>query len=377
MRDINDYCIKRGIPSLAQGMIELPPPVTLRKIAGEVALLDNVHTYRNRFGEKDYLEAIQSVNLTEYKSKVGVENLMATQGVSGGIVSSLALTSDQGGRRVGLIEPFYTYHIFQIERVFGKSAEVVYLPLKGPHENYAPQWDLLEREIPQLSILIVCNPSNPTGKVWNAEEMRRLVALTKQHKCKLLLDECYSDMIWAPHEFFTPIQDGVEDHVIAVRGFSKVLGAQSWRAGYVVSSAATIQLLMRTADPIYICVPWLQHALGIFLSRHPEEFVKHKDEISKLMRENWRKLSCALKEALSWEPVEPGGTMYGVLLHTEGSDMEAVKRGLNAGVGVCPGNMFAAGTPAQTGWVRIHCGVSREKCQDIVNRLAQYKANKQ
>jgi len=257
--------------------------------------------------------------------------------------------------------------------VFGKSAEVVYLPLKGPLEGNAPQWDLLEREIPKLNILILCTPSNPTGKVWTAEELRRIVQLTKQHNCKLLLDECYSDMIWAPHEFFTPIQDGVEDHVIAVRGFSKVLGAQSWRAGYVVSSEATIQLLMRTADPIYICVPWLQHALGIFLTRHPEEFVKHKEEISTLMRENWRNLSAALKDALGWEPVEPGGTMYGVLLHNEVGDMDAVKKGIGAGVGVCPGNMFAAGTPSQTGWVRIHCGVSRAKCQDIVARLAKYK----
>jgi len=181
---------------------------------------------------------------------------MATHGVSGGVVASLALVNDLGGRRIGLIEPFYTYHIFQIERVFGKSAEIVYLPLKAPSENYAPNWELLEREIPTLNLIICCNPSNPTGKVWTRDELRRLVSLTKQHKCKLLLDECYSDMIWQPHEFYTPFQDSIEDHVIAVRGFSKVLGAQSWRSGYVISTAETIQQLMRTADPLYICVPW-------------------------------------------------------------------------------------------------------------------------
>lgn len=201
--------------------------------------------------------------------------------------------------------------------MFGANVEIVYLPLKGPREGYAPQWDVLEREVPNLNMVICCNPSNPTGKVWTADELRRLVQLTKNHNCKLLLDECYSDMIWSPHEFFTPIQDGLEDHVIAVRGFSKVLGAQSWRVGYVISTGATIQQLMRVADPIYICVPWypllyslislgslsvnrLQHALGVFLSQYPEEFVKHKENIAKLMRENWRDLSKALQDALGW-----------------------------------------------------------------------------
>ena len=44
MRDINDYCVQRGIPSLAQGMIELPPPLALRKITAETAMQENIHT---------------------------------------------------------------------------------------------------------------------------------------------------------------------------------------------------------------------------------------------------------------------------------------------------------------------------------------------
>jgi len=68
--------------------------------------------------------------------------------------------------------------------------------------------------------------------------------------------------------------------------------------------------------------------------------------------------------------------MYGVLLHNEASDMAAVVSGIQAGVGVCPGNMFVGKTPAHTGWIRIHCGVARTKCDDIVRRLSEYKATK-
>lgn len=47
MRDINDYCVQRGIPSLAQGMIELPPPERLRKITAETVMRTDIHTVSN------------------------------------------------------------------------------------------------------------------------------------------------------------------------------------------------------------------------------------------------------------------------------------------------------------------------------------------
>lgn len=88
-------------------------------------------------------------------------------------------TSISGRKLIGLIEPFYTYHIFQVERCFGKGTHVTYLPLFGPDRDYAPNWELLEKEIPHLDLVLCCNPSNPTGKVWKQEEMQRLVKLTK------------------------------------------------------------------------------------------------------------------------------------------------------------------------------------------------------
>merc|ERR1711974_378913 len=141
-----------------------------------------------------------------------------------------------------------------------------------------------------------------------------------------------------------------------VRGFSKVLGCQSWRVGYTISSEKTISELMRVQDPIYICVPWLQHALGKYFSEQFEDFQNHKKVLGDLIQGNWKILAKGLQDAFGWRPLVSCGSMYGMLCHDEESDMDAVKLALSKNVGVCPGSMFFADFPVHTGFVRIHCG---------------------
>jgi aspartate/methionine/tyrosine aminotransferase len=82
-------------------------------------------------------------------------------------------------------------------------------------------------------------------------------------------------MVWDGIQFYSPIQTSLSDTVVVVRGFSKVLGAQSWRVGYVVSTPKMVDELMRVADPIYICVSWLQHAIARYVSESSDFVVRH------------------------------------------------------------------------------------------------------
>jgi len=188
----------------------------------------------------------------------------------------------------------------------------------------------------------------------------------------ILLDECYCDMVWEPNHFFTPLPPYVDtfpENIIICRGFSKVLGCQSWRAGYVIAHESIIPKMMVIHDPIYVCVPWVQHALGDFLLNHYDVFKTHCAEIGKLMRDNWSKLKEAFKQYLEWEPVEPQGTMYGMFKHKSESDMEAIIKGLEKGVGCVPCTLFFPGFNQRTGYVRIHCGVVAAKADVICKAL--------
>lgn len=119
MRDINDFCVSQGIPSLAQGMIELPPPMKLREMAAKCVLEENVHTYRTRAGEAEYLKALSHMMREVFGETVAPEQILAVQGVTGGIVSSLmVLRARNPAAKVAVIEPFYTYHQMQVKNVF-------------------------------------------------------------------------------------------------------------------------------------------------------------------------------------------------------------------------------------------------------------------
>jgi aspartate/methionine/tyrosine aminotransferase len=368
MRDINDYCVKRNIPSLAQGMIELPPSELLRKIAGEVALNPNVHTYRCRSGEPQYIEGIQHLLKEDQNTNVQFNEILATQGVSGGIVATLALIKDRGGSRIGLVEPFYTYHVFQIKRIFGEDIKIDFIKSHDHSTFFAPNWDEIEKAMKVIDMILLCNPGNPSGRVWKKDELQRLLELAKERNVMVLIDECYTDMVWKPNVHYSPVQDAVQDNLVVVRGFSKTLGLQSWRLGFAISSATTVANLMKVADPIYICVPFLQHAVGKYLTEHFEDFTSHKAAVGEQMCRNWTVLSSSLQKTFGWEPINPSGSMYGMFLHKSENDMAAVKLALEKGVGVCPGSMFFNGTE-NTGYVRIHCGVSDEKTKKIVDNL--------
>jgi aspartate/methionine/tyrosine aminotransferase len=85
MRDVFDYCQRKGIYSVAQGMIELPPPRVLRQVVADHVLLDEtpgsaVHQYRSRMGEPDYLEAIRRLLKNHYGTEVPEGSLLATAG---------------------------------------------------------------------------------------------------------------------------------------------------------------------------------------------------------------------------------------------------------------------------------------------------------
>jgi aspartate/methionine/tyrosine aminotransferase len=373
MRDVFDYCQRKGIYSVAQGMIELPPPRVLRQVVADHVLLDEtpgsaVHQYRSRMGEPDYLEAIRRLLKNHYGTEVPEGSLLATAGVTGGIVAALMVLRKRGKSRMAVIEPYYTYHARQVEEVFQKLPEGI-----PSHPDWSPDFDAIEKALKDgVEGILMTNPNNPTGRVWLKDEIKKLVALTKQYGAALILDEIYCDMVFKG-DHYSPIYDSPEEHVFVCRGFSKTLGAQSWRLGYAVSHPNTIKELMNHHDPIYISVSWQQHSLAAYLNNHYDDFIRHIKEINDLLQSNYQTLAPAFEETLGWTAIEPHGSMYGMFKHNEPSDVEALQKGLRAGVGVAPGSMFYVDNRANSGYIRIHVGIASEKAKKIAETIRAHK----
>lgn len=372
MRDIFDVCQKHGLPSLAQGMIEFPPPAKLRAIAAQTVTRDEVHTYRNRMGEQDYRSSMAGLVRSVYGEQVDAENVLAVAGVAGGVSAALFyFRRKKPDATVAIMEPFYTYHSMEVERAFCRAPAVI--PVAG--EDPLPNWAELTRRVEEGQVhgVIVTNPLNPSGYVFTPEDVSRLVTLSQKHELFVIFDECYLDMVFNGKTHASPFASGIHDNIVACRGFSKCMGCQSWRVGYAISSPSTILGMMQMMDPLFICANWTQHALGEYFRTEQHDFEEHCKSLKVLLQENWQLLSTAFQRRFGWVPFEPNGTMYGMFRHSDETDIKACERALQAGVGVCPGNVFfgdVTNPTPNTGWVRIHCGVSREKAQDIVNRLS-------
>jgi len=299
-----------------------------------------------------------------------LDAILATQGVTSGIIATLVALKNRGVTKCGIVEPFYTYHQKQVKTVLGPDS----LEIIPSNDDFSLNWEHLATAFRTIGGLIVTNPGNPTGLVLNSDTVERLVALAAEHNVHLIFDECYCDMTYVAAPFYSPIAGGLRKHVTVCRGFSKCLGIQSWRIGYVVSEPSVIAELMNSHDPVYICVPMLQHAFGDYLSDHHDDFVQHSQSTAALIRRNWQVLSPVFERTMGWTPRDPEGSMYGVFWHNGDDDLEQVKAALAKGVGVCPGTMFTREGTTNSRFVRIHCGISAAKADDIARKLAQHSA---
>lgn len=227
--------------------------------------------------------------------------------------------------------------------------------------------------------LIVCNPGNPSGKVYSRADLERLVETTGRYNCLLIMDEIYgemllivrisliiclflaADLVWEGNTFYSPVQTALHKHVVACRGFSKNVACQSWRVGYLISHPETVDAILNFHDPIYISVPILQvsgaerrvcfllfvfseslfikHALAVYLRDHLDDYVAHIAKSNAMMQANLAKLGKTLSEEFGWTFLRPQGSMYAMFRHKESSDLAAVVVALKRGVGVAGGGI--------------------------------------
>ena len=371
MRDIGEWCDHRGVPALAQGMIELPPPEKLRNILATQIMEgpQEIHQYRARKGESELVEGLIKLEKELHGLTVTKDQILVTSGVSAANAAVMLLMRRlKKNPVVGVFVPFYTYHLKTVLECMAE--EPVFIDMKP---DFTPDLEKVEEAIKtkKIDLLFFSHPGNPTGQVWPADDVRKLAALVKKYDIYAIFDEIYVDLVWgAP--FHSPLADEIHPKIISCRGFSKTLGAQSWRVGYVLSTPETINLIAAVHDPVYICAPLVQQAVGKYMKEEFDDLKLHFQNVEKLLRQNSEILKAAFEKRFGWKPVvEPKGAMYVWFSHNEESDLDAVFKALDAGVGIAPGNIFFPGTPKKSGFLRIHTGISLEKAQKISDILTK------
>ena len=158
------------------------------------------------------------------------------------------MTVANPGDKVVIFSPFYEN--YSADTILS-GAVPIYVPLTPPSFTFDPE--VLEdafRQHPKA--LVLCNPSNPCGKVFTREELEIIAGLAKKYDVYVITDEVYEHIIYAPHKhtYFATLPD-MWERTLSCSSLSKTYSIPGWRLGYIIARrrSSTARRRSTTSSP--------------------------------------------------------------------------------------------------------------------------------
>ena len=235
---------KYGAVNLSQGFPDFDPPREILDRLAEVAHED-YHQYSITWGAQNFREALAAKQMHYMGRAIDPDSeIVVTCGSTEAMMTAM-MTVTNPGDKVVIFSPFYEN--YGADTILS-GAEPIYVPLTPPAFNFDPE--MLEdafRQHPKA--LILCNPSNPCGKVFTRAELETIAALAKKYDVYVITDEVYEHIVYAPHThtYFATLP-GMWERTISCSSLSKTYSVTGWRLGYVIAPAPIIERAKKVHD---------------------------------------------------------------------------------------------------------------------------------
>ena len=235
---------KYGAVNLSQGFPDFDPPKEILDRLAEVAHED-YHQYSITWGAQNFREAL-AAKQTHYMGRAidPDSEIVVTCGSTEAMMTAM-MTVTNPGDKVVIFTPFYEN--YGADTILS-GAEPIYVPLTPPDFNFDPE--VLEEAFRQHpKALILCNPSNPCGKVFTRAELETIAALANKYDVYVITDEVYEHIVYAPHThtYFATLP-GMWERTISCSSLSKTYSVTGWRLGYVIAPAPIIERAKKVHD---------------------------------------------------------------------------------------------------------------------------------
>jgi aspartate/methionine/tyrosine aminotransferase len=253
--------------------------------------------------------------------------VLVTSGVSGAIQLALMAVLNPGDEVI-IPDPYFVIYKHAVRLIGGVPVPVdTYPDFSFDIERFAAAIT------PRTKVLVLASPSNPTGVILSAEQLRQAAELAEQHNLILVLDEIYlalaydglcpSGVSYAPHR------------TLLMRGFSKTYAMTGWRLGYAAGPAWLISEMTKLQQYTFVCAPSIvQHAglaaMDVDVTRHVNDYRRKRDLV-------WERLSG------TFEVTKPGGGFYFFPRAPQrfANSTAFVEQAIANNVLVIPGNVFS------------------------------------
>ena len=367
IRRMTRICIKYGGINLSQGFPDFDPPkeITdrLKKVANE-----GPHQYSVTWGAQNFRESLAK----KQEKYMGIhinpdENIVVTCGSTEAMMTAMMSVCNPGDKVI-VFSPFYENYTAD---TILSGAEPIYVQLKPPYFNFDK--DELRRAFTQRpKALILCNPSNPTGKVFSREELEYISSLAIEFDTFVITDEVYEHIVFPPYKHtYIASLDGMAERTISCSSLSKTYSITGWRLGYVIADKKIIEQCKKVHDFLTVgAAAPLQEAAVAGLDFDDTYY----EDLTKLY-DRKRKLFLGGLDEIGLKYFEPQGAYYVMVdISQFGFDNDydfAVWLIKTIGVAGVPGSSFFR--EDVNNYIRFHFAKKEDTLKEALKRLEKLK----
>jgi len=374
IREMTREAIKHGAVNLSQGFPDFPAPAEIKEAAMR-AIEADVNQYAITWGARDFREAIAEKTKWYLGLDVDPETeLTVTCGSTEGMIAAMMATVDPG-EEVVIFEPFYENYA---PDAILSDARPRYVPLR------APDWTFDRDELraafnERTKAIIICNPNNPTGKVFARDELEFIAALCREHDALCFTDEIYEHILYPRegaeirHVSMAQIE-GMRERTVIVNSMSKTYSVTGWRVGYCIAPPAITSAIRKVHDFLTVGAAAPLQAAGAMALRLPPAYYEHlqTDYIAR------RDLLLPILEDAGFRVFRPDGAYYvmtDISAFGFANDVEFTRHLIQqVGVACVPGSSFYSDPERGAQQVRFCFCKKDETLRAAAERLQKLRA---
>jgi len=374
-KDFTDSVIRRmtrvslqyGAVNLSQGFPDFDPPKEILDRLAEVSH-ENYHQYSITWGAQNFREALAAKQSRLMGRTIDPNGeIVVTCGSTEAMMAAMMTVTDPGDKVV-IFSPFYEN--YGADTILS-GAQPIYVPLYPPAFHFNP--DELEAAFKQHpKALILCNPSNPCGKVFTLEELTFIAELAKKYDTYVITDEVYEHIVYEPnkHIYFASLP-GMWERTISCSSLSKTYSITGWRLGYIIAPPEIIEVAKKVHDFLTVGAAAPLQEAAVTGLKFGEQYYKDLQEKYTSKRD----LFLRGLDDIGIAHTVPEGAYYILLDIGEfgfASDLEFCEvLARDVGVGAVPGSSFFK-EPVNN-LIRLHFAKKDETLNEALNRLADIR----
>ena len=375
IREMTREALKHGAVNLSQGFPDFAAPDDIKQVAKR-AIDADINQYAITWGARDFREAIAKKTKWYLGLDIDPETeITVTCGSTEGMIAAMMATVDPG-EEVIVFEPFYENYA---PDAILSDAKPRYVPLR------APDWSFDRDELratfnANTKAIIVCNPNNPTGKVFTRDEMQFIAELCQEFDALCFTDEIYEHILYpregAEIQHISMAQlDGMRSRTVIVNSMSKTYSVTGWRVGYCIAPPEVTGAIRKVHDFLTVGAAAPLQSAGAYALLLPSNYYDRLQQEYRARRD----LLLPPLEAVGFKTFRPDGAYY---IMTEISafgfkdDVEFTRHLIREiGVACVPGSSFYSIPELGKQQVRFCFCKKDETLQTAAERLEKLRAH--